>query len=289
MHVVQFRIERGDRVMGTDGLLGHVDQIVVTPDTRELRALVVREDDSTRVVELEASLIVHALEHQVELCIGRGDLSAYPKLATPNDPSQFVPMVEGTRVSDAAAGWVSAQTDRAVVTEVEANAAQLVSARPELAPEGEVEAILPDTAFAPEVTAPPARQDRMVQPPRVVHAPAVAPSPSAPKARAAATVPPGEDIMSLEAPPAPVGRQLAQASKTARPAGTAALTPPRVRLSEPATRAHHIDLAEPIEPFFLTEEALEPLVNIAWGVVLAVAAIAAASIAGIVFRRTHPR
>jgi hypothetical protein len=289
MHVVQFRIERGDRVTCTDGPLGHVVQIVVTPDTRQLRALIVREDDSAREVELEASLIVRALMHQVELCIGHGDLSVHPEIASPYDPSHYVPMVEGTGPSNAAAGWASAQTDRAVVTAVEQDAAQLVSARPDLAPEGEVETILTDTTIAGEVIAPPTGQDRIVEPPRVVPTSEGPPSPAAPEGRAASPVPPGGDVMSLEAPPTPVGRQLSQAGKAARPAITAAEVPPRAKLGESAAHAQRIDLPEPIEPFVLTEEALEPLANIAWGVVLAIAAIAAAGIAGLVFWRRRRR
>ncbi|MBF6591439.1 MAG: PRC-barrel domain-containing protein, partial [Ktedonobacterales bacterium] len=141
MNVVQFRIERGATAVGTDGVLGRVEHIVVERETRQLRSLIVRSLDSIREFELPAQHILRAVGHQVELDIGGSDLTAHPELAMPYDPHQYVPLYEGPQIPESAAGRASAATDSPVVTDVERDAAELVSANPSLAPEGITETV----------------------------------------------------------------------------------------------------------------------------------------------------
>lgn len=292
MNLVQFRFERGDSVVGTDGPLGRVEQIVVAPDSGELRSLIVRENDSVREVELPANLIVRTLDHEVEVSIGRDDLTAHPELATPYDPSHYIPVFEGTRMPDSQAGIVSAQTDHPVVTEVEPEAAELVSARAELAPEGEIEAIPMDGQMAHVADAPqapasaPAAEDRVVEPPRVVPA---AETPPAEEMEAAPMVPPGEDLMALESPPTPVDRQLPPAGETSDSDVVAAEVTAIEELTESDIGGEDMELTEQIVPFFVTEDELEPLGGIPWGALLAVVAMTAAGVGGVALWRARAR
>lgn len=160
-NIVQYRIERGAAAVGTDGPLGTVEQIVVDRDSGELRALIVRSDDGGSEFELPAEHVRRATGDQVYLDIGRADMATRPDLATPYDPSQYVPVYQGETTSQGEASRTAIDTEHPVVTEVEDNAAELVA--PQTAPEPQ-EQTAPDaptdtavgsaTAWAPRADAP---------------------------------------------------------------------------------------------------------------------------------------
>lgn len=127
MGLVQFRIERGAQAEATDGPIGSVEQIVVDRGTGELRALVVRAVDGSSEFELPASSIQRATGDHVYLDISRQELAHNPGLAQPYDPNQYVPVYEGQMEPSASANRIAQETDHPVVTDVEANAAEVVA------------------------------------------------------------------------------------------------------------------------------------------------------------------
>ena len=76
------RIERGARVLGPDGQLGTLRQMIVSQDTGDLRRLVVRSEAGMDI-ELPASSIIRASGDEIRLTIGLRDLAEHPELARP--------------------------------------------------------------------------------------------------------------------------------------------------------------------------------------------------------------
>ncbi|HKV85993.1 MAG TPA: PRC-barrel domain-containing protein [Ktedonobacterales bacterium] len=148
--IVHYRIERGAAALGTDGPLGTVEQIVVDRETGELRALIVRSGDGGSEFELPAEHVQSATGDQVQLNIGRADMAARPELATPYDPSQYVPVYQGETATTRNATQTAQETERPVVTEVEDNAAEIVAPQMETLTESDV---TPTPMAAPTDTA----------------------------------------------------------------------------------------------------------------------------------------
>ncbi|HEX6122096.1 MAG TPA: hypothetical protein VFY89_02995, partial [Ktedonobacterales bacterium] len=269
MPIARFRIERGDTVVGTDGVLGQVEQIIVEREDRQLRSLIMRGADSTEEIELPANHIVRTLEHQVELNIGRNDLTRRADLATPYDPNQFVPIFEGPQEAKNVAGEVSAESGEPVVTEVESDAAELVSARPEIAPEGELETV----AVNPPSGETARGEDRVIETPSIVPAAELAPE-------AAFKLPEDKDLMGAEAPPTPTGRQLPPSGQTS----PSAASPEQVEEEE-------FELVEQYEPFFLPENVTFREAGVPWRALMVITGVAAAgATAGfLVWRWRHAR
>ena len=148
-NVVQYRIERGAEAVGADGPLGTVEQIVVDRDTGELRALIIRSSDGGSEFELPAEHVQRATGDHVYLDVGRADIAREPELATPYDPSQYVPVYQGETTSPGEASRTAMDTEHPVVTEVEANAAEIV------APQTTPEPVTSPTAAEPYATTTP--------------------------------------------------------------------------------------------------------------------------------------
>lgn len=129
-NIVQYRIERGAAAIGTDGPLGSVEQIVVDRESGELRALIVRSGDGGSEFELPAEHVRSATGDQVHLDIGSADMATRPDLATPYDPSQYVPVYQGETNSPSEASRTALDTEHPVVTEVEDDAAEIVAPQP---------------------------------------------------------------------------------------------------------------------------------------------------------------
>lgn len=160
-HIIQFRIERGANAVGTDGVFGTVQQIVVDHESGQLRALIIRSDQDLREYELPASHIRHAHGQQVELDLSRAELAQHPEYLTPYDPSHYVPLYEGVRLPTTAASEESMTADRPVVTRIEGDAAELVTADPNIAPDGEEDTVIlhqPGGQTAPVYNNPTANQ-----------------------------------------------------------------------------------------------------------------------------------
>jgi hypothetical protein len=297
MPIVQFRIERGDTVVGTDGVLGQVEQIVVERENRQLRSLILRGSDAVDDVELPASHILRTVEHQVELNIGRNDLRRDADLATPYDPDRFVPIYEGPQTPESTAGAVSAESDLPVVTGVEADAAELVSARPEIAPEGEVEnvAVSPHTGetaplsdtpesvrqdvatarnLPPDVVERPSEAQQTRGEDRVIETPSVVPAAEVPpEAQAAPTMSEAQEIMAAEAPPTPTDRQLPPTGETT----ASAVNELPDEVADPdLIEEEEFELAEQYEPFFIPEGAFAEREPIRWGPLAAITGLAIA-------------
>lgn len=141
-HVARFRIERGANAVGTDGILGTVQQIVVDHDTGQLRALIIRSAETGREFELPASYVRQTNGNQVLLALSRTQLAAHPELTAPYDPDHYVPLYEGVRLPTSTAAETSITSDRPVVTRIENDAAELVSAEPDLAPTAPRETVI---------------------------------------------------------------------------------------------------------------------------------------------------
>jgi hypothetical protein len=124
-HGIQaFRIVRGAEVLGPDGSLGTVEQIVVDGDTGELQSLVVR-GEAGMFMELPASRIDSATGEQVYLSIGRADLAAHPELARPFKPELYIPVDEGAVVPPGEV--VKRDPDAPLLTEMEENAIEIAT------------------------------------------------------------------------------------------------------------------------------------------------------------------
>ncbi|HEV8190773.1 MAG TPA: PRC-barrel domain-containing protein, partial [Ktedonobacterales bacterium] len=130
-NVSRVHIERGAVVMGTDGPLGTVEQIVMDENTGELRALIVRGGRigaDTEEVEIAASNVVPgtAAGHQVDLDIGLADIRAHPDLVRSYDPNRYVPVHEEVVLAASEASRAAAFSERPVVAEIRENAAEIV-------------------------------------------------------------------------------------------------------------------------------------------------------------------
>lgn len=134
-NIVQYRIERGAEAVGSDGPLGTVEQIVVDRESGELRALIIRGADGGSEFELPAEHVQRATGDHVYLDVGRTDIAREPDLATPYDPSQYVPVYQGETTSPGEASRTAMDTDHPVVTEVEDNAAEIVAPQTKLEPD----------------------------------------------------------------------------------------------------------------------------------------------------------
>src|SRR5262245_54381000 len=98
-NVSRVHVERGAVVMGTDGPLGTVEQIVMDENSSELRALIVHGERIGGVpadVEIAASHVVPgtAVGQQVVLDIGLADIRTHPDLVRSYDPKRYVPIDE---------------------------------------------------------------------------------------------------------------------------------------------------------------------------------------------------
>lgn len=81
-------IERGARVLGPDGELGTLRQMIVAQDTGDLRRLVVRSEAGLDI-ELPADRIVSASSQGIFLSIGLRDLADHPELAQPYSAERY--------------------------------------------------------------------------------------------------------------------------------------------------------------------------------------------------------
>lgn len=124
-HGIQaFRIERGAEVIGPDGSLGTVEQIVVDGASGELQSLVVRGEGGM-FMELPAARIDSATGEQVYLSIGRADLAAHPELARPFKPDQYIPVDQGAVVPPGEV--VNRDPDVPLLTEMEEDAIEIAA------------------------------------------------------------------------------------------------------------------------------------------------------------------
>jgi sporulation protein YlmC with PRC-barrel domain len=126
-NVVQLRIVRGARALGSDGQIGTVQQIVVDQQTGELRAVVVRRESDSAEFELPVDLVQGAIGDEVRFTLARADLETRPELAQPYDPDQYMPLDQGSTAPRTAATRTAWDTEHPVVTSVEENAAELVA------------------------------------------------------------------------------------------------------------------------------------------------------------------
>lgn len=120
----QFRIERGAQVLGTDGLLGTVHQVVMDQMSGRLQSLVVR-GEAGMDYELPAAYIETSTGDEVRLNIGRADLINHPNLAHPYEPEMYAP-VESGQVMPPSAAADQAQ-DNPMLTNIEENAVDVVA------------------------------------------------------------------------------------------------------------------------------------------------------------------
>lgn len=126
----QFRIERGAQVLGTDGMLGTVHQVVMDQQSGTLQSLVVR-GEAGMDYELPSALIETATGDEVRLNIGRADLANHPNLAQPYAPENYTPVESGQVMPPSAA------TDRAqetpVLTNIEEDAVDVMAPASDIA------------------------------------------------------------------------------------------------------------------------------------------------------------
>lgn len=125
--IQEFRIERGAQVVGTDGALGTVEQIVVDRETGEVQSLVVR-GEAGMDFDLPADRIESASGDHVYLSIGRADLAAHPELAPPHRAELFVPVDEGIVVPPSEVRNLDVESP--VIMEIELDAVELAAAAP---------------------------------------------------------------------------------------------------------------------------------------------------------------
>ena len=133
--IQQFRIERGAQVLGPDGALGAVEQIVVDRDTGTVQSLVVR-NEAGKIFELPADRIERASGDEVHLSIGRADLASQPELARPYTPEQYVPVDQGAIVPPSQVAWM--EPDAPVLTDMEPDAVEIAAPT---SPHAQIEAI----------------------------------------------------------------------------------------------------------------------------------------------------
>lgn len=290
-HLVQFRIQRGAAVLGTDGTLGTVEQIVVDNETGQLRALVVQGNERAGMFELAASHVRRALENQVEVDIGRADLVLRPHLVQPYDATRYGPHTGGQSLAPSAAGEAAQASEQPIVTGVEANAAELVTLDPDLAPTGEEDTIILNQRGGQSL--PLARNpDTEQQAART----AAALPPDASKPRGAANPAPGfETEETLELPrSAPVLEPQLEPPATAGTDAVAAPVPePLVAEAPPAPVERHLPPADGAHPAI--RAARSPRVasptptQVPWGVVLPAAGALAVGMVLFIVRRVRKR
>lgn len=130
--VVQLRIERGAVAEATDGPVGTIEQIVVDRTTGQVSALVIRASDNDTEFELPARYIdvAESTGDHVRLELSRRDFTSNPEMARPYNPEQYTPVYQGEAMPESAANRMAAESDRPVVTDVEANAAGLAVSEP---------------------------------------------------------------------------------------------------------------------------------------------------------------
>lgn len=124
--VVPTQLRRGDTAVGTDGLLGTVEQIVVDQDTGEQRAIVIRRGSDGAEFEVPVDQVRHLAAGELHLNLSRADLDNRPDLARPYDPDQYVPVYPGDTAPGAEAERTAQDTGHPVVTSVEQDAAELL-------------------------------------------------------------------------------------------------------------------------------------------------------------------
>jgi hypothetical protein len=124
-HGIQaFRIERGAEVLGTDGTLGTVEQIVVDGESGELQSLVVR-GEAGMFMEMPATRIDSATGEQVYLSLSRADLAAHPELARPFKPEMYIPVDEGAVVPPGEV--VNRDPEAPILTDMEEDAIEIAA------------------------------------------------------------------------------------------------------------------------------------------------------------------
>jgi hypothetical protein len=126
-NMVQLRIVRGARAQGSDGRIGTVQQIVVDPQTGELRAVVVQHESDSAEFELPVDLIQSTTGDEVRFTLARADLETRPELARPYDPDQFTPLDQRSTAPRTTATRTAWDTEHLVVTSIEEDAAELVA------------------------------------------------------------------------------------------------------------------------------------------------------------------
>jgi osmotically-inducible protein OsmY/uncharacterized protein YrrD len=109
----------GAPVAATDGLLGRVHQVILSPAQRRLVGLVVRTGWlPPRDLIVPTELIADATDKQVALCVGRDDLRRQPAF----DPAHYLPLVaedQGYKAGEALAsihGGAGSADERALIT-----------------------------------------------------------------------------------------------------------------------------------------------------------------------------
>jgi hypothetical protein len=121
------RIRRGSRVVGLDGDLGSVQQIVVDQETGELRGIVVQRASDGAEFELPVDLLTRATSREVRVNLAAADLDRRPDLAHPYNPDQYVAVQPGDTAPRVQATRTARDTDHPVVTSVEQDAANLIA------------------------------------------------------------------------------------------------------------------------------------------------------------------
>lgn len=206
----QYRIERGAEVLGTDGVLGTLEQVVVDRDTGQPRSLVLHGTDGSNF-ELPYDLIAAADERGVEVSIGRTDLQ---RVARPYTPDLYVPVEEGMAVPPGQVAQMD--TDEPVITHIESDAVEITTSLHDENHGGE-----PLTSASPSGIA---DQPTVILGPRIGSAPdlaASAPSEQTPAIDELPTVPVEASEMSAATTPLDTSESLGMAT----PLAPAALTP----------------------------------------------------------------
>lgn len=132
--IVHYRIERGARAEGTDGLLGTVEQIVVDRVTGALRAIIVHASALNEDVEVPASHVADSTGSHVYLDLSQEDLLTGNDIVRRYDPAHYMPVSQGEQPEA-----IGIASERPVVTNVEEDA---------------VEVLAPERIEVPETTAP---------------------------------------------------------------------------------------------------------------------------------------
>lgn len=91
----EIRIHRHATVMGSDGKLGTVHQIIMNRRTGELQALVLVAGHALHL-ELPASHVLRATGDTIYVNVSQADLRLHPELAVPYNPDRYVPVVDRT-------------------------------------------------------------------------------------------------------------------------------------------------------------------------------------------------
>jgi gas vesicle protein len=125
--VVPLRIERGAEVIGTDGPLGTVAQVVMNARTGQLQDIVVRPERSAQEIAIPVGHIARASGAQLYLDFSRADMAANPGLVQPYNPGQYVAVAPEATVAPAKAAQVASATEQPVVTNLEQDAVEVLA------------------------------------------------------------------------------------------------------------------------------------------------------------------